>query len=105
MALRRKRRHPLFRLRLLAVSAATSPGVMMLYNVFVYVMNLALGANGMFLMADRPQLSTVTKMIAVSADPRHRIVGLSLVAAVSVAVPCLPCALREQYRKLGAAHA
>ena len=58
--------------------------------VFVYTFNLITDSNYMFLMADTPHPSTVTKMIALFGAPPRHMIGLALVALVSILILYIP---------------
>ncbi len=57
---------------------------------FVYGFNLLTDSNYMFLMADTPHPSTITKMIALFGEPPRHMIGLSMVSLVSILVLYLP---------------
>jgi len=78
-----------------AISIARSFGVLCAYIVLVYLFNLATGSNYMFLMADTPHPSTVSKMIALFGDPPRHVLGLGVVAAVSYAVLYAPFFIKK----------
>lgn len=70
------------------------------YSVFVYLFNWATNSNYLFLMADTPHPSTVTRMIALFGEPPRHIIGLVLVVVVSHGVLYLPFALRNKRKKV-----
>lgn len=73
-------------------------GAMVAYVGFVYLVNLALDANYLFLMADTPQPSLVTKLIAVLGEPPRHIIGLAGVSVVSVAILYTPYLALDKLR-------
>ena len=56
----------------------------------VYIFNLIADANYMFLMADTPHKSTITKMIALFGEPPRHMIGLSMVALFSILILYIP---------------
>ncbi len=76
-------------------SLGKSLGVLCGYVVFVYGVNLLIDANYMFLMADTPQPSAVTKMIQLFGDPPRHIIGLGLIAMVSYGVLYAPFMIKN----------
>lgn len=82
-----------------AISMVKSFGLLALFILLVYLFNLALNANYMFLMADTPQPSTVTQMIALFGEPPRHILGLGLVAVVSIVVLYVPFYFCEIFKK------
>ncbi|MBD3320558.1 MAG: TIGR02206 family membrane protein [Chitinivibrionales bacterium] len=65
----------------------------------IYLFNYATGSNYMFLMADTPHPSTVTKMISIFGEPPRHIIGLGIVAILSVLFLYLPFAIRDRAKK------
>lgn len=82
-----------------AISIAKSYGVLVAYLALVYLFNLAFGSNYMFLMADTPQPSTITKMIRVFGAPPMHIIGLGLVASASYLLLYAPFAVKDLVHK------
>ena len=54
----------------------------------------------MFLMSDTPHPSTVTKMIGLFGQPPRHMIGLGIVAAVSVAILYVPFAVIDLLGRL-----
>jgi hypothetical integral membrane protein (TIGR02206 family) len=72
------------------ISMLKSYGLILMFVVLVYLFNLATGANYMFLMADTPQPSTVSKMIALFGEPPRHVLGLGLVSLASLFILYVP---------------
>ncbi|MBD3393171.1 MAG: TIGR02206 family membrane protein [Chitinivibrionales bacterium] len=60
-----------------------------------YIINLGTGGNYMFLMADTPHPSTVTRMIHIFGEPPLHMIGLGIVAVFSVLVLYAPFAIKD----------
>ncbi|HMB00917.1 MAG TPA: TIGR02206 family membrane protein [Spirochaetota bacterium] len=65
------------------VSILKSLAVFFPYVIVVYIFNLFTDSNYMFLMADTPHPSTVTRMINIFGNPPRHLAGLGLVAILS----------------------
>jgi hypothetical integral membrane protein (TIGR02206 family) len=78
-----------------AQSALKSYGYLVAYIAVVYLVNLALDANYMFLMADTPHPSMVSRMIALFGAPPRHVLGLGMVGALSVVLLYAPFALKD----------
>ncbi len=72
------------------LSIAKAFGWLLVLIVFVYTFNLITHSNYMFLMADTPQPSMVTRMIALFGPPPRHILGLGLVTLVSALILYVP---------------
>lgn len=83
------------RMRPRPISIAKSLVALLGLLVVVYVFNLLTDSNYMFLMADTPHPSTVTKMIKIFGEPPRHMIGLGLVAVVSLLVLYTPFAIRD----------
>ena len=70
-----------------------------IFIMFVYIFNLIAGSNYMFLMADTPHPSTVTRMIKIFGEPPWHIIGLMLVTVVSILVLYAPFAIWDKFKK------
>ena len=81
------------------VSLLKSLGVLAGYLSFVYIFNMVSGSNYMFLMADTPHPSTVTKMIKLFGAPPRHLIGLGLVAVVSLLVLYIPFAIKDMFSR------
>jgi hypothetical integral membrane protein (TIGR02206 family) len=68
---------------------------------FVYIFNLITDSNYMFLMADTPHPSTVTKMIGLFGEPPRHMIGLALVALVSILILYVPWVIVDLKNKRG----
>ena len=73
-----------------AVSIIKAYGWLLVLIIGVYAFNLIADSNYMFLMADTPNPSTVTKMIALFGDPPRHMLGLSMVAFASILILYAP---------------
>ena len=78
-----------------ALSMAKAAGYLFLFVGAVYLFNVLTGSNYMFLMADTPHESIVSKMIKIFGPPPRHIIGLGLVSAVSIAVLYIPFAIKD----------
>lgn len=65
----------------------------------VYVFNLVTGANYMFLMADTPHPSTITKMIELFGEPPRHMIGLGIVGALTMVILYIPWIIKDQIAK------
>lgn len=83
------------RMRPRPISILKSLGALLVWLVVVYVFNLLTDSNYMFLMADTPHPSTVTKMIAIFGEPPRHLIGLGMVVAVSLLVLYTPFAIKD----------
>jgi len=83
------------------ISILKSLGWLMLFVAGVYVFDWVSGSNYMFLMADTPHPSTVTKMIKLFGQPPRHIIGLGIVAALSVLVLYAPFAAKDMIAAIG----
>ena len=72
------------------LSIAKAYGWLLVFVVAIYVFNLLTESNYMFLMADTPNPSTITKMIALFGAPPRHMIGLAIVALVSIIVLYVP---------------
>ena len=85
-----------------ALSMVKSFACLVVLIGLVYLFNLLTGSNYMFLMADTPVESTVSKMIRMFGAPPRHILGLGLVAAVSILVLYAPFAAQDLLARLRA---
>jgi hypothetical integral membrane protein (TIGR02206 family) len=72
------------------ISIVKAYGWLLVFVIGVYIFNLATKSNYMFLMADTPNPSTITKMIALFGKPPRHMIGLSMVALVSILILYVP---------------
>ncbi len=82
--------------RPLLMSAVKAYLWLLAFVAAVYLINLLLGSNYMFLMADTPQPSTITKMIALFGEPPRHMIGLSAIAFVSIALLIIPWLIKDK---------
>ncbi|MCP4602655.1 MAG: TIGR02206 family membrane protein [Proteobacteria bacterium] len=87
-------------LRPKAISTVKAFGFLMAFVLLVYLFNWLTGSNYMFLMADTPHPSTVTKMIKVFGEPPRHTIGLGLVSVVSILTLYVPFAIKDLVVKL-----
>lgn len=73
----------------------SSLGMLILYLCMVYGCNLLLDSNYNFLMADTPNPSVVTKMIAIFGAPPRHIIGLGGICIVTYTVLYVPFFLAD----------
>lgn len=78
-----------------ALSIVKSLGAFSVFALVVYVFNYLTRSNYMFLMADTPHPSTVTRMIRIFGEPPRHIIGLALVAVVSHLILYIPFAVKD----------
>lgn len=73
--------------------------VLSIYFVFVYIFNLLTNSNYMFLMADTPHPSTVTRMINLFGAPPMHLIGLGIITVLSHLILYSPIALINKIKK------
>jgi hypothetical integral membrane protein (TIGR02206 family) len=81
------------------ISIAKSFGALVVYVLAVYLFNLVTDSNYMFLMADTPHPSTVTKMIGLFGDPPRHMIGLGIVALFSMLILYVPFYVKDLIQK------
>lgn len=81
------------------VSMIKTFGYLLLFVGFVYIINLLTGSNYMFLMADTPNPSTVSKMIKIFGPPPRHTIGLMFVAIISIVILYIPFAVKDLIKK------
>ena len=81
------------------ISIVKTYGWLLVLIIGVYIFNLITDSNYMFLMADTPHPSTITKMIALFGEPPRHMIGLSLVALVSILVLYIPWLIVDLRKK------
>jgi hypothetical integral membrane protein (TIGR02206 family) len=86
-------------LRPTAKSILKSLAVFSAYFVIVYIINLLTNSNYMFLMADTPNPSTVTKMISIFGEPPMHLIGLGIITILSHLVLYSPFAIMDKIKK------
>ena len=82
------------------VSIFKSMGFLMILVFTAYVFNYLAGSNYMFLMADTPHPSTISKLIKIFGEPPFHMIGLTIVALLSHFILYAPFGLPNFYNKV-----
>jgi hypothetical integral membrane protein (TIGR02206 family) len=82
-----------------AMSMVKAYGWLLVLIAVVYGFNLLTQSNYMFLMAGTPHPSTVTRMIDLFGAPPRHMIGLSLIAALSILILYVPWLIADRIKK------